>query len=164
MTRIATGTKVPDFTLKAADGSTHTLSQALKNGPVAIAFFKVSCPVCQFTWPFLERIHQSYGAGKVALWGVSQDDARDTRDYAEEFGSTFPMLLDDDGYPVSNAYGITNVPTVILVGTDGKAAAAEHGFSKKTLEKIAAQFAHHSGAAAAPLFKPGEVIPDYKPG
>jgi len=164
MTTIAPGAKVPGFTLAAANGGQHSLAEALKKGPVALAFFKVSCPVCQYTWPFLERIQSAYGNDKVTLWGISQDDARDTKEYAEEYGSTFPMLIDDDGYSVSNAYGITNVPTVILVGPDGKARAAEHGFSKKTIEAVAGQFAAASGKPAAPIFRPSDNAPDYKPG
>lgn len=164
MTKIANGASVPDFKLTTAEGATLSLSAALKNGPVALAFFKVSCPVCQFTWPFLERIHRAYGSEKSAVWGISQDDARDTRDYAKEFGSTFPLLVDDDEYTVSNSYGITNVPTVILVGTDGKAKLSGHGFTKKDLEGIASQFAAQAGKPLAQLFKPGEVVPDHKPG
>ena len=34
-----------------------------------------------------------------------------SRDFAHEFGVTFPVLIDDAGYPVSNAYGLTSVPT-----------------------------------------------------
>lgn len=164
MTRIAAGSTAPDFKLQQAGGSTLSLSDALKRGPVALAFFKVSCPVCQYTWPFLERIHQAYGGEKVTLWGISQDNGPDTKDYAQEFGSTFPLLLDDEGYPVSNAYGITIVPALILVGTDGKAGVADDGFSKKSLDAIASQFAAYSGKPTTPIFQPGENVPDCKPG
>ena len=164
MTKVAPGAMVPGFTLAAANGGQHSLAEALQKGPVALAFFKVSCPVCQYTWPFLERIHSAYGNDKVTLWGISQDDPRDTKEYAEEYGSTFPLLVDDDSYTVSNAFGITNVPTVILVTPDGKATAAEHGFSKRTLEKVSSQFAAQTGKPAAQIFKPSEHVPDYKPG
>ena len=164
MTKIAPGGSVPDFQLKTTDGATQSLSSALKKGPVALAFFKVSCPVCQYTWPFLERIHKAYDNDKVAVWGISQDNTRDTKEYAEEYGSSFPMLVDGEGYPVSNDYGITNVPTVILVGTDGKAKVSSHGFSKKDLEAVSAQFAAQTGRRPAIVFKPSENVPDYKPG
>ena len=77
-------------------------------------FFKVSCPVCQYTFPFLERMHKAYGDKKVAIVGISQDDQRDTAAFLKEYGVTFPTLLDDpNGYAVSNAYGLTNVPVVV---------------------------------------------------
>jgi len=63
-------------------------------------FFKVSCPVCQFTFPFLERLHKRYGGDGVTFLGISQDDARATQNFAKEYGVTFPLLLDESGYPV----------------------------------------------------------------
>ena len=80
-----------------------------------LAFFKVSCPVCQYAFPFLERLHKAYGKKGVALVGVSQNDPKETAAFIKEFGVTFPVLLDPhESYPVSNAYGLTNVPTRVL--------------------------------------------------
>ena len=164
MTKIAVGSTVPDFQLAQVGSARQSLDRALRKGPVALAFFKVSCPVCQYALPFLERIHQAYGSDKVTLWGISQDDARDTKEFSEEFGLSFPMLIDDDGYPVSNDFAITNVPTLILVGTDGKARVSVHGFSKKDTEAVSRQFAVATGKPPAAVFHPGEDVPDFKPG
>lgn len=158
------GAPAPEISLKDAAGIQQSLEAALKKGPVLAAFFKVSCPVCQFTFPFLERMYETYGDAKMTFWGISQDDARDTRDYAQEFGTKFPLLMDEKDYPVSNQYGLTNVPSVFLIAPDGTIQVSSVGFSKADLERIAAQAARASGKPAEPLFKPGEVIPDYKPG
>jgi len=164
MAALAPGTTAPAISLKDTDGKTASLADALKKGPVVAAFFKVSCPVCQFTFPFLERLHQMYGDSGITLFGISQDDARDTRDFMTEFGVKFPVLIDDRGYPASNHYGLTNVPTVFLVSPDGKIKTTAVGFSKSGLETIAAEAARATGKPAKPLFRPGEVVPDYKPG
>jgi cytochrome c biogenesis protein CcmG/thiol:disulfide interchange protein DsbE len=158
------GTPAPDISLKDASGKSQSLEVALKKGSVVAAFFKVSCPVCQFTFPFLERMYETYGGAKLTFWGISQDDARDTRDYAQEFGAKFPMLIDEKGYPVSNQYGLTNVPSVFLIAPDRTIQVSSVGFVKADLERIAAEAARATGKPAKPLFKPGEVIPDYKPG
>ena len=55
-----------------------------------------------------------------------------------EFGLKFPVLIDDRGYPASNQYGLTNVPTVFLIAPDGKIQVSAVGFSKPDLEDIAA--------------------------
>ena len=130
------------------------------------AFFKISCPVCQFTFPFLERIYKRYGGGDVTFLGVSQDDARDTKDFAKNFGVTFPMLLDpkEKNYAASNAYGLTSVPTIFLIGTDGTVRISSMGFDKKDLESIAAALAERKEIAPAALFRPDESVPAYKPG
>src|SRR5208337_5555609 len=93
----------------------------LQHGQVLVVFFKISCPVCQYALPFFERLHRAYGSQKVAMLGISQDDKRDTAAFLKEYGITFPSLLDDPaGYLVSNAYGLTNVPSWFLIGQDGK--------------------------------------------
>ena len=164
MTRVEAGKIAPGFTLPGMNGKQYSLAEALKKGPVLAAFFKVSCPVCQFTLPFVERLHESYGEEKASIWAISQDDARDTREFCEEFGLHFPALVDDDGYPASNAYGLTNVPSIFLIAPDGEVSVTSIGFEKAALEKMAAEIARYSGKPVAPVFRPGEVVPDFKPG
>ncbi len=165
MTHIVAGNTAPGFSLQSLDGKEYLLHDLLQRDPVVAALFKVSCPVCQFTFPFLERLHRRYGGDGVTFLGISQDDARDTKDFAKEFGVTFPMLIDDeDGYIVSNAYGLTNVPTIFLIDTDGTVKVSSMGFDKKDLETIAAELAERRKIALAPLFRPDEVVPINKPG
>src|SRR5271168_3619953 len=164
MAALTAGAKAPAFALQSTDGKKSSLADALKKGPVVAAFFKVSCPTCQFTAPFLERLHEAYGGEYFTLWGISQDDAADTREFCQEFETEFPALIDEDGYPVSNQYGITNVPTVFLIAPDGTIQESCVGFAKKDLEKIAAAAARATGTLPTAFFKPGEVIPDFKPG
>ena len=128
MTTIVAGQTAPDFSLKSIDGTEYSLSKLLKRGPVFVSFFKVSCPVCQFTFPFLERLYKRYGSKDVTFLGISQDNARATKEFADEYGVTFPIVLDAKGYPASNAYGLTNVPTSFLIDTDGSVKIASHGF------------------------------------
>lgn len=164
MAALSPGAMAPALSLKNLDGKQMPLAEALKNGPVLAAFFKVNCPTCQFTFPFLERIFESYGNSNFALWGISQNGAADTRAFCKEFGIKFPTLLDGAGYPVSNEYGLTHVPTLFLISPDGKVRQSSVGFVKADMEKMAAGAARATGKPAGPLFRPGEVIPDSKPG
>jgi len=77
---------------------------------------------------------------------------------------TFPTLLDDPGYPVSNAYGLSMVPTIFLIEPDGKVKISCMGFDKADLEKIAGELSQRRKIAAAPLFRSDEVVPAQKPG
>jgi peroxiredoxin len=163
--QIAVGTLAPEFSLPALDGKTHSLASLLHGGPVLLAFFKVSCPVCQFTFPFLQRIADRFAGKSVSVVGISQDGARDTRDFNQEYGVKFTTLIDGKGYPASNAYGLTNVPDIFLVTPDRKVTVECMGFDKGALEQILAELTQHEKlSAASPLFRPDEVIPSYKPG
>lgn len=164
MEALAAGARAPAFTLQDGEGRRYTLAEALQHGPVLLAFFKTTCPVCQFTFPFVERIHQAVnGAANLRVWGISQDDAGDTRSFARESGCTFTLLLDESGYPVSNQYGLTNVPTLFLVKPDGQIQVSSVGFSREDLETVAAEFSRFADRPV-PVFQPDESVPDYKPG
>jgi peroxiredoxin len=166
MTHIVAGNLAPNFSLKSLDGKEFSLSAALQKGPVLLAFFKIGCPVCQFTFPFLERLYQRYKNPNLTIVGISQNGPEKTAAFNKEYGVTFPVLLDPEekGYVVSNAYGLTMVPTILLVDTDGSVLVSQMGFVKSDLESIANRFAERTKLAKAPLFLPSESIPANKPG
>src|ERR1700747_2097835 len=137
MAALTVGKKAPDFELRAMDGRRFVLREELARGPVVLAFFKVSCPTCQYAFPFYERLYKAYGQKGITLVGISQNDAKDTAAFAKEFGVTFPILLDDTHtYPVSNAYGLTNVPTLFWIAQDGEIEVSSVGWLKSDFEEI----------------------------
>src|SRR5262245_37147674 len=164
MTHIVAGNPAPNFSLKSLDNKEFSLAHALKKGPVVLAFFKVSCPICKFTFPFLERLHDRYKSDSITFLGISQDNASATRDFAQSFGVTFPLLLDDASYTVSNAYGLSMVPTAFLVEPDGSVKISSMGFVKADLESIADSLADRQNLTRTPVFLKTESIPANKPG
>ncbi|HSY91709.1 MAG TPA: TlpA disulfide reductase family protein [Candidatus Binatus sp.] len=165
MAALTVGTKAPDFALKAMDGKRFSLQEELGSGPVVLAFFKVSCPTCQYAFPFLERLHKAYGQKGVKLLGVSQNNAKDTAAFAKEFGVRFPILLDEiDEYPVSNAYGLTNVPTIFWIAQDGEIEVSSVGWVKAEFEEINRKMAEAGRLGPAVMFRPGEDVRDFRAG
>ena len=163
MTHIVPGNVAPGFSLKSLDGKEFSLNAALQHSTVVLSFFKVSCPVCKFTFPFLERLFKTYGGDGVTFLGVSQDNVAASRDFAHDFGITFPVLI-DTGYPASNAYGLTTVPTFFLVNQDAMVQVASVGFGKAEIESIANALADRRNITRAPVFRSDESIPAHKPG
>ena len=164
MPALEAATKAPAVKLPTVKGGTFELAEALKRGPVALAFFKVSCPVCQMTLPYLERLFKANGSG-LLLVGVSQDSRPDTEAFMKEYGVTFPVALEDTTrYAVSNAYGLTNVPTIFLVAQDGTIELSSVGWSKQDIEALNARMAKAAGKPVQPAFKPGEDVPEFKAG
>jgi peroxiredoxin len=149
------GAKAPSFALDDIAGNQRELSKILSDGPALIALYKVSCPVCQVTLPYLERI----AGGSLQIIAISQDDERDTRRFSEAYRMTIPTLLDraKAGYPVSNAFGISRVPSLFLVEQDGAISLASEGFVKRDLEAIGQR------AGVGP-FRPEDNVPEWKAG
>ena len=121
-----------------------------------LAFYKVSCPICQLTFPYLERLAASESVQMIA---ISQDDATTTEGFNRRLGITFPTLLDEskNGYPASNAFGISAVPTLFLVEPGGQVSTSFSGFSKRDLEKLGER-------AGVKPFRPGDDVPEWKAG
>ena len=150
------GAHACEFRLARLDGGEITLGEMTANGPALLAFFKVTCPVCQLTLPFLERI---YSHGSIPIYGISQNDAAGTREFNREFGVTFPVLLDteESAFPVSDAFGISSVPTMFLVEIDGTVSRVMEGWRKTEIEWLGDQ------AGVRPL-RPSDHVPEWKAG
>src|ERR1700732_2603334 len=165
--------KAPAFSLRAFSsgkdgnkaGGEFNLQAALQQAPVRAVFFKVSCPTCQYAFPYLERLHKALGDKKITVVGISQNDQRDTAAFLKEYGITFPTLLDDpNGYAVSNAYGLTNVPTLFLIGQDGQIEITSVGWGKQEVEDINRTLAAAQQTPPFPIFQPGEDVRDFRAG
>lgn len=150
------GAHAPAFQLPRVEGGETSLAETIAAGPALLAFFKISCPVCQLAFPFLERLHRP---GTLPVYGISQNNARDTREFAKRYGVTFPVLLDLESsrFPVSTEYGLTNVPTLFLVEPDGRIAQTIHGWNKQKMAALGAT----NGVS---LFRPEDNVPEWKAG
>ena len=165
MAALEKGKKAPEIQLASTDGRAFFLSEIRQNEPVIAAFFKISCPVCQFAFPYIERIYKAYQGKGVTIVGISQDAKADTEAFAKQFGVTFPILLDDPKrYAASNAYGITNVPTTFAIAKSGTIDLSSVGWAKEDMEALNVLVAKSAGMTMVPLFKPGENVPDFKAG
>jgi peroxiredoxin len=164
MPRLTAGTTAPPFALASTEGKRYSLPEGLAGGPVLATFFKVNCPTCQYTLPFVERLYRQFRAQGVQVWGFSQDETHASRQFAREYGLTFPILIDDHPYKVSRAYRLEFVPTIFLTAPDGRITVASEGFCKADFLEIQKSLAQSHSAVPGALFLPAENVPEYKPG
>lgn len=149
------GDRAPRLDLVSPDGRRQPLEELWSGAAVVLVVFKISCPVCQLALPVLERIS---GAG-LRFVAVSQDNAASSASFAARFRITFPILLDPaaDGYPVSNALGVSSVPSIFVIEPDGIISKSFAGFSKAEIEDLGRR-------ANAEPFLLGENVPQWKAG
>ena len=152
---ISENSLAPKFELRDARGGKRSLDELIAHGPIALAFFHTSCPVCQLSLPFLDRIAAGTGLRTVA---ISQDDAADTLEFHAEFRLTLPTLLDPHPHRTSLAYGIEHVPSVFVIEADGVVSKAFSGFSKAEFEEMGRR------AGAGVVFGPEDRVPVFRPG
>jgi peroxiredoxin len=161
---IRTGNTAPAFMLEGTDGKKHSLDEIKNKGIGFFAFFKVTCPTCQYAFPFLERIYEKVKDKGIPFWGIVQDPKDKARDFARQYGNTFPFLIDDNPYAVSKIYGISIVPTWYLVNGNLKVLASSEAWVKKEYVDLATLLAEKTGVEILGLFIPDENVLELKPG
>jgi peroxiredoxin len=152
---LSAGDRAPAVSFRDERGGLLPLAQLVEEGPVLLAFFKTTCPTCQLALPFLRRLH---GSG-IRVFLISQDDNSRTSAFQREFDAPDPALYDpaDDGYPASNSFGITHVPSMFLVEPGGAIGWSSVGFIKSEMEEL-------GGRAGRVLFSDADRVPLSKPG
>ena len=162
------GSAAPDTRFRTPEGGSLSTADVIAAGdglPVLLAFFKTSCPVCQLTWPYLQRLHEAYGGRSMRVVGVSQNDAASSRAYYAAYGAaSFDLLLDPEPtFVASNAFNVESVPLLVLLAADGTIEDTFAGWSKKRMEALGARFASTS-VPLVPVIPPGDPVREFSPG
>ena len=129
------GTPANPFTLKTPDGKEVTLD-SLKGRVVLLDFWATWCGPCKKAMPTLQEISEKYADKSVSVIGVLCSDTREeaAAKYMSDKKFTYTLLLKGDD--LASSYGITGLPTMILIGKDGKIAQTWVGFDPDEKAKI----------------------------
>ncbi|MBT5873113.1 MAG: TlpA family protein disulfide reductase [Candidatus Latescibacteria bacterium] len=164
MAALEAGVASPEFTLTDLDGSVRNKEDLHRNGLMFAAFYKVGCGTCQFTAPYLEKFYQAYQDREgFQFWGISQDSVDDTNSFMNEYGGTFPNLIDETHW-ASADYGLTNVPAMFLVDESGLIKESCVGFSRDDLNRMSHLVANHLGVEPEVISDANDGAPSLKPG
>ena len=113
------GHPAPDFKLVSTDGKTISLSD-FRGQPVILNFWATWCAPCRAEFPEFQKAAVD-NAGRLVIIGInntSADNADSIPAFLEEFGVTFPIVLDETGDTVKT-YQIIGLPTTIFVDSNG---------------------------------------------
>ena len=117
-----------------------------------VVFFETDCPTCRLAVPYLNKLAQ--GARVI---GISQDDDEATNEFTRQLATTFTVQR-DPGFVLSRAFELSFVPSLFLLGPDGRVLLSHFGFDKSALNEIAAQL------RCPPVADEFDGIPHSKPG
>ncbi|MEK5069681.1 thiol-disulfide oxidoreductase ResA [Sporosarcina sp. FSL K6-1508] len=113
------GDVAPDFALVDLDGESHQLSDYKGQG-VFLNFWGTWCAPCKKEMPAMGRQYQVYKDQGIQVLAVNiaESDLK-VRTFAEQYGMTFPTLIDKNK-SVMQAYSIRPLPTTLLINPEGK--------------------------------------------
>ena len=123
-------------------------------GPVVLAFFKTTCPVCQMAAPKVQALAD---AG-VRVVAVGEDPPPAIRSYADRYGQKVPTLTEPAPYPASDAFGVDTVPTLFLVDGGGTVRDAVVSWDREGWNRLA------QSAGGVTVSDESDGLPPFRPG
>lgn len=132
----------------------------LSDGPGAVFFYKVTCPVCQMAAPKAQAFADAY-PGRI--FGVGQDPVEKLDAFDREYGMALLRVPDLPPYERSTAYGIEVVPTVFLVD-DGTIVDTVESWDREGYNRVSRRLAELTGSPYAEISSQADGLPPFRPG
>lgn len=113
------GNLAPDFELNTFEGDTAKLSD-YRGEKVMLNFWATWCPPCRAEMPDMQKFYEDEDVVILAVnLTQTQNEMENIPGFIEEFGLTFPVLLDEE-LDVSLAYKIQPIPTTYMIDSTGR--------------------------------------------
>lgn len=115
------GNIAPNFKLETLDGEFISLSD-YKGKRVLLNFWATWCPPCRAEIPDMQKFYEDKDIEVLAVNLIDSrpDEAENVAPFVEEYGMTFPVLLDYDSEVSQGLYNIQPIPTSFLIDSTGR--------------------------------------------
>lgn len=132
---LKTGSKAPTFILKDIYGTEVDLSSQIGRSATVLSFWSIYCDSCVDEMLALQKLEDKYRGQDLVIMAVNEDlqvttdRIRRFLERLEKFRGkiTYPLLYDENAV-VFDAFGVTTLPTLILIDREGKIAGYHRGF------------------------------------
>ena len=138
--RLKLGDPAPDIEVVSLDGQHVKLSEH-RGHYVLLDFWATWCEPCRKQVPHLKALWDRFGEDpRFEMIGLSFDtSAKELREYMRTHGLAWTQAVVEKGFKsdLAELYDIRSIPTILLVGPDGKIVATKlHG--KRIVETVEA--------------------------
>lgn len=115
--------------------------KSLRGRPVVLDFWATWCGPCQAEAPIVNTIALRYKDKGLAVVGVNTSDADGLAEpFVKKKGLAFPIVYDENN-TIAKQYGVSNLPTLIVVSKTGKIVAIRQGVtSDSALDEIVRRY------------------------
>ncbi|MCA9526059.1 MAG: TlpA family protein disulfide reductase [Myxococcales bacterium] len=125
------GGDAPDFSVDLLEGGTFSLADH-RGQVVVLDFWATWCGPCKMTLPAVQEVAARHkGDAGIYIATVNTDRGSKRADALKRWLGQrkldFPVLLDDDRQTVSTTYNVRAIPTMVVVGRDGRVASVTVG-------------------------------------
>jgi peroxiredoxin len=133
MNLLQVGTMAPDWQLNGADGNAHSLS-SYRGKIVVMDFWATWCRPCTAVMPRMQKLHQKFADKGVVVFGINSWENGDAITLMKEKRYSYELLL--HGEQIAEAYKVTTLPVVYIVGPDGRIIYCHQGEDQKDLSAV----------------------------
>ena len=111
------GGPAPDWGLSDSAGKVHSLS-GYRGKVLVLDFWATWCGPCIRAMPGLQSLHERYRSRGVVVFGVNTWEESNPVEFMERSGYTYGLLLKGEG--IAQVYRVSSLPTLYVIGVDGK--------------------------------------------
>ena len=111
-----------DIQVRTLSGQSVSLASAFAGKPTMLVFWASWCPDCRRETPKIKEAFAKFskeGLNVVAVDTAGRDKLEAVKAYIHENGLAYPVYY-DAGTSAAKAYGITWIPTILLIDPSGK--------------------------------------------
>jgi thiol-disulfide isomerase/thioredoxin len=111
-------TRIIDFTLEDLSGRTVSLS-AFEGKVVLLNFWATWCGPCRAEIPSMQALYEELSPQGFEIVAVNlREPVSRVSPFVEQYGMTFPVLLDTTG-EIGSVYGASSIPTTYVIDRRG---------------------------------------------
>jgi peroxiredoxin len=130
----------PNFKLRNIKGNYESLD-SYRGGVVVLNFWATWCAPCRIEMPSFEKLYRRYRSEGVTVLAITLDKNSENKikSFVDEYGLSFPILLDEKG-EVERLYPSMTIPFTYIIDRQGRIVArvdgAKNWESSETFEAV----------------------------
>lgn len=134
------GNFAPSFKLRNIKGNYESL-ESYRGEVVVLNFWATWCAPCRIEMPSFEKLYRRYRSEGVTVLAITLDKNSENKikSFVDEYGLSFPILLDEKG-EVERLYPSMTIPFTYIIDRQGRIVArvdgAKNWESSETFEAI----------------------------
>lgn len=133
MNLLPVGETAPDWQLTDAEGKVHSLSE-YRGRVVVLDFWATWCGPCKEVMPRMQKLYEKFKDQGVVVFGVNSWEKKDPIELMKQKRYSYGLLL--KGEEIAEAYKVTTLPAVYMIGTDGRIIYCHEGVDDKNLASL----------------------------